>query len=146
VLGDRIGHWHIEVAAMDHADADVRLPDLVVAHLAGNGHCFTKIDDHIDYLMVRIDPGKVTPARTRPHALRTSNGGAVSATLSMEAALWTYNLTNAIVNGGRASSSARAAIKAWIEVDGEEATFSSNCSSERKAPRHLRSSRVRCPR
>jgi hypothetical protein len=36
----------------------------------------------------------------------------------MEAALWTYNLTNAIVNGGRASSSSRAAIKAWIEVDG----------------------------
>ncbi len=54
-----------------------------------------------------------------PAALKTSNGGAVSATLSMEAALWTYNLTNAIVNGGKASSSSRAAIKAWIEVDGE---------------------------
>jgi hypothetical protein len=53
-----------------------------------------------------------------PAAVKTSNGGAVSATLSMEAALWTYNLTNAIVNGGRASSSSRAAIKAWIEVDG----------------------------
>jgi hypothetical protein len=55
-----------------------------------------------------------------PAALKTSNGGAVPATLSMEAALWTYNLTNAIVNGGRASSSSRAAIKAWIEVDGEQ--------------------------
>jgi hypothetical protein len=53
-----------------------------------------------------------------PSALRTSNGGAITATLSMEAALWTYNLTNAIVNGGRASSSSRAAIKAWVEVDG----------------------------
>jgi hypothetical protein len=53
-----------------------------------------------------------------PAALKTSNGGAVSATLSMEAALWTYNLTTAIVNGGKASSSSRAAIKAWIEVDG----------------------------
>lgn len=53
-----------------------------------------------------------------PAALKTSNGGAVSATLSMEAALWTYNLTNAIVNGGKVSSSSRAAIKAWIEVDG----------------------------
>lgn len=53
-----------------------------------------------------------------PAALKTSNGGAISATLSMESALWTYNLTNAIVNGGRASSSSRAAIKAWIEVDG----------------------------
>jgi hypothetical protein len=38
----------------------------------------------------------------------------------MEAALWTYNLTNAIVNGVRASSGSRAAIKAWIEVDGDE--------------------------
>lgn len=55
-----------------------------------------------------------------PAALKTSNGGAVSATLSMEAALWTYNLTNAIVNGGKASSSSRAAIKAWIEIDGKE--------------------------
>jgi hypothetical protein len=53
-----------------------------------------------------------------PAALKTSNGGAVSATLSMEAALWTYNLTNAIVNGGKASSSSRAAIKAWLEIDG----------------------------
>jgi hypothetical protein len=53
-----------------------------------------------------------------PAALKTSTGGAVSATLSMEAALWTYNLTNAIVNGGKASSSSRAAIKAWLEVDG----------------------------
>ena len=53
-----------------------------------------------------------------PAAFKTSNGGAASATLSMEAALWTYNLTNAIVNGGKASSSSRAAIKAWIEVDG----------------------------
>ena len=55
-----------------------------------------------------------------PAALKTSNGGAVSATLSMEAALWTYNLTNAIVNGGKASSSSRAAIKAWIEIDGKQ--------------------------
>ena len=30
---------------------------------AGTGHLFTKIDDHIDYLMVRIDPDKVTPIR-----------------------------------------------------------------------------------
>jgi len=30
---------------------------------AGTGHWFTKIDDHIDYLMVRIDPDKVTPLK-----------------------------------------------------------------------------------
>ncbi len=36
--------------------------DIVVIP-AGTGHLFTKIDDHIDYLMVRIDPDKVTPIR-----------------------------------------------------------------------------------
>jgi mannose-6-phosphate isomerase-like protein (cupin superfamily) len=30
---------------------------------AGVGHWFTKIDDHIRYLMVRIDPDKVTPGK-----------------------------------------------------------------------------------
>ena len=35
----------------------------VVVIPAGTGHWFTKIDDHIDYLMVRIDPDKVTPVR-----------------------------------------------------------------------------------
>ena len=28
---------------------------------AGTGHWFTKINDHINYLMIRIDPDKVTP-------------------------------------------------------------------------------------
>ena len=28
---------------------------------AGTGHQFTQIDDHITYLMVRVDPGKVVP-------------------------------------------------------------------------------------
>jgi len=28
---------------------------------AGTGHQFTKIDDHLSYVMVRIDPDKVTP-------------------------------------------------------------------------------------
>jgi hypothetical protein len=53
-----------------------------------------------------------------PAALKTSNGGAISATVSMESLLSTYNLTTAIVNGGKNSSSSRAAIKAWVEVDG----------------------------
>ena len=33
----------------------------VVIIPAGTGHWFTKIDDHIVYLMVRMDPDKVTP-------------------------------------------------------------------------------------
>jgi len=30
---------------------------------AGTGHLFTKIDDHINYLMIRIDPDKATPLK-----------------------------------------------------------------------------------
>jgi mannose-6-phosphate isomerase-like protein (cupin superfamily) len=39
-------------------------PGDVVVIPAGTGHQFTKIDDHISYLMVRIDPDKVTPHKT----------------------------------------------------------------------------------
>jgi len=35
----------------------------VVVIPAGTGHWFTKIDDHINYIMVRIDPDKATPLR-----------------------------------------------------------------------------------
>ena len=38
-------------------------PGDVVIIPAGTGHQFTKIDDHITYLMVRIDPDKVTPIK-----------------------------------------------------------------------------------
>jgi mannose-6-phosphate isomerase-like protein (cupin superfamily) len=31
---------------------------------AGTGHWFTKIDDHINYLMIRYDPDKLTPLRS----------------------------------------------------------------------------------
>jgi len=39
-------------------------PGDVVVIPAGTGHWFTKIDDHITYLMVRIDPDKVTPLKS----------------------------------------------------------------------------------
>jgi mannose-6-phosphate isomerase-like protein (cupin superfamily) len=38
-------------------------PGDVVIIPAGVGHWFTKIDDHIAYLMVRVDPDKVTPLK-----------------------------------------------------------------------------------
>ena len=38
-------------------------PGDVVVIPAGTGHWFTKIDDHITYLMVRVDPDKVTPVK-----------------------------------------------------------------------------------
>ena len=40
----------------------IKAGDVVVIP-AGTGHWFTKIDDHITYLMVRIDPDKVTPVK-----------------------------------------------------------------------------------
>lgn len=39
---------------------NLKVGDMVVIP-AGTGHLFTKIDDHLDYVMVRIDPDKVTP-------------------------------------------------------------------------------------
>ncbi len=30
---------------------------------AGTGHWFTRIDDHISYIMIRIDPEKVVPLK-----------------------------------------------------------------------------------
>jgi mannose-6-phosphate isomerase-like protein (cupin superfamily) len=41
---------------------DIKAGDVVIIP-AGTGHWFTRIDDHINYLMVRFDPDKVTPLR-----------------------------------------------------------------------------------
>ena len=40
----------------------IRAGDVVVIP-AGTGHWFTKIDDHINYLMIRFDPDRVTPLK-----------------------------------------------------------------------------------
>jgi mannose-6-phosphate isomerase-like protein (cupin superfamily) len=42
---------------------ELKAGDVVVIP-AGTGHWFTKIDDHLDYLMVRIDPDKVSPLKS----------------------------------------------------------------------------------
>jgi mannose-6-phosphate isomerase-like protein (cupin superfamily) len=41
----------------------IKTGDVVVIP-AGTGHWFTKIDDHVNYLMVRFDPDKVTPLKS----------------------------------------------------------------------------------
>jgi mannose-6-phosphate isomerase-like protein (cupin superfamily) len=61
----------------------LKVGDVVVIP-AGTGHQFTKIDDHITYLMVRMDPDKVTPHKTeedskadlKTDGRRTAGGGA----------------------------------------------------------------------
>ena len=61
-------------------------PGDVIVIPAGTGHWFTKIDDHITYLMVRIDPDKVTPHKTEADSKadlqtdgRATSGGAGTA-------------------------------------------------------------------
>ena len=65
---------------------DLRPGDVVVIP-AGTGHQFTRIDDHITYLMVRIDPDKVTPHKTLADSIadlatdgRETAGGGAGAT------------------------------------------------------------------
>jgi len=41
---------------------DLKAGDVVFIP-AGTGHLFSHIDDHIDYIMVRIDPDKITPLK-----------------------------------------------------------------------------------
>jgi mannose-6-phosphate isomerase-like protein (cupin superfamily) len=44
----------------DPAVHELKAGDVLVIP-AGTGHQFTKIDDHITYLMIRVDPDKVVP-------------------------------------------------------------------------------------
>lgn len=57
---------------------DLKPGDVVVVP-AGTGHWFTRVDDHIDYLMVRIDPDKVTPlkneAQSKEYLSKPAPGG-----------------------------------------------------------------------
>ena len=52
----------------DGAAYEIKAGDVVVIP-AGTGHWFTKIDDHIDYLMIRIDPDKVTPLKGQAQSM-----------------------------------------------------------------------------
>ena len=50
-------------AIRNPATYQVKTGDVVVIP-AGTGHQWTKIDDHVTYLMVRVDPDKITPHKT----------------------------------------------------------------------------------
>jgi mannose-6-phosphate isomerase-like protein (cupin superfamily) len=64
---------------------NIKAGDVVIIP-AGTGHQFTKVDDHVTYLMVRVDPDKVTPHKTEADSKadlltdgRATAGGGVGA-------------------------------------------------------------------
>jgi mannose-6-phosphate isomerase-like protein (cupin superfamily) len=48
---------------------ELKAGDMIVIP-AGTGHWFTKIDDHIRYVMVRLDPDKILPAKNEAQSLK----------------------------------------------------------------------------
>jgi mannose-6-phosphate isomerase-like protein (cupin superfamily) len=65
---------------------EIKAGDVVIIP-AGTGHQFTRIDDHVTYLMVRVDPDKITPHKTEADSKadlltdgRATAGGGAGAT------------------------------------------------------------------
>jgi mannose-6-phosphate isomerase-like protein (cupin superfamily) len=52
-----------DAAAIRNGVSHELRPGDVIVIPAGTGHLFTKIDDHITYLMIRLDPDKVVPLK-----------------------------------------------------------------------------------
>ena len=96
-------------------------PAAQAQNTASNKAFYASAGDEVLVVKVGTDNSPVTLFNI-PAALKTSSNGAVSAILSMECALWTYNTVTATNGGGKSSSSSRAKITAWVEIDDVKAT------------------------
>ena len=56
------GPGHNAASIRNGVSHQLKAGDVVIIP-AGTGHWFTKIEDHITYLMIRVDPDKVTPLK-----------------------------------------------------------------------------------
>jgi len=56
------GPGHNAKSVQNGVSHQLKAGDVIVIP-AGTGHWFTKIDDHITYLMIRVDPDKVAPLK-----------------------------------------------------------------------------------
>ena len=65
--------------SIDNAQTYELKPGDVIIIPAGTGHWFTRIPDHITYVMVRLDPGKILPlkseAQSKAHLAKPYHAG-----------------------------------------------------------------------
>lgn len=57
-------------ASIKNPEAHELKPGDMIVIPAGTGHWFTKIDDHIHYVMVRLDPDKILPTKNEAQSLK----------------------------------------------------------------------------